>query len=95
MNPIGVTASGDLVVTSSPDSVRAAALFAQLDAWRASGYDPQLWGTPRGWVLILDTTKWGERQISERNNDMLLRFNTEVCATPQAAIEAALKVVQP
>jgi hypothetical protein len=70
-------------------------LFAQLEIWRAKGYDPQLWSAPGGWVLILDMTKWGMRDISERNNDMLLRFNTATCATPQAAIEAALEVVQP
>ncbi len=70
-------------------------LFSQLEAWREKGYDPQLWGTPQGWILLLDMTKWGAMDISERNHKMLLRFNTEVCPTPQGAIEAALRVIQP
>jgi hypothetical protein len=83
MNPIGVL--------TSPE----AALFSQLQAWREKGFDPQLWGKPDGWILVLDMTQWGGRDVGERNTQMLLRFNTEVCPTPQAAIEAALRVVQP
>lgn len=74
---------------------RALDLFAQLEAWRAKGYDPQLWGTPGGWTLVLDMTRWGQIDIGERNREMTLRFNTAVHETPEAAIEAALKVIQP
>jgi hypothetical protein len=95
MNPVGVTDTGDFVFTTSPETAHAAALFAQLQAWREKGFDPQLWGNPGGWTLVLDMTHWGVRDINERNTTMLLRFNTELCATPQAAIEAALQVVQP
>ena len=72
-----------------------AALFAQLENWRTKKYDPQLHSTPNGWVLLLDMTKWGMRNINEQSHDMLLRFLTAPCLTPQAAIEAALKVIQP
>ena len=95
MNPIGMSEDGAVLFTATPGALRAADLFVQLEAWRARGYDPQLWGTPRGWTIVLDMTRWGLQEINERNNNMLLRFNTEVCATPQAAIEAALKVIQP
>jgi hypothetical protein len=74
---------------------RSLSLFQQLEAWRQKDYDPQLHGTPDGWVLVLDMTKWGQRDIGERNSKMLLRFNTEPCDSPEAAIEAALQVVQP
>lgn len=70
-------------------------LFAQLEAWRAKGYDPQMWSTPGGWVLILDMTKWGQRDINEHSREMLLRFVTAPAPTPQVAIEAALQVIQP
>lgn len=76
-------------------SMSSADLFAQLEAWRTKGYDPQLWGTPDGWVLILDMTKWGQIDINERRRAMTLRFNSDVCATPDAAIESALRTIQP
>lgn len=85
----------DRKVIALTDEWRAADLFKQLENWRVKGYDPQLWSAPDGWVLILDMTKWGQNQISERNHDMLLRFNTAPALTPQGAIEAALKVIQP
>lgn len=78
-----------------PTTDGAADLFAQLQAWSAKGYDPQLWGKPNGWTLVLDMTRWGSFEVGERNNGMILRFNTELCPTPQAAIEAALKVIRP
>lgn len=71
------------------------ALFAQLQRWRAKGFDPQLWGTPDGWVVILDMTKWGMDESSPRKHTMLLRFNSNKCDTPEAAIEDTLKVIQP
>lgn len=74
---------------------RTSLLFRQLEAWRAKGYLPQLHSTPDGWVLVLDMTKWGMDDVGERQRDMRLRFNTAVCETPEEAIEAALRVVQP
>ncbi len=70
-------------------------LFAQLEIWRSKGYNPQLWGMVDGWGLILDMTRNGMRDISPSTHEMTLRFVTELCPTPQAAIEAALKVIQP
>lgn len=95
MNPIGMTEDGTVVFCATPEIAHSADLFAQLEAWRGRGYDPQLWAKPNGWTLLLDMTQWGQREINERSNTMLLRFVTEVCPTPQAAIEAALKVIQP
>jgi len=80
---------------SEPWLSRDSVLWQQLDAWRAKGYDPQLWGKPNGWILILDMTRWGMRDIRPEGTEMILRFATEEVATPQAAIEAALKVIQP
>lgn len=74
---------------------RHSLLWGQLAAWRTKGYAPQLWGTPDGWVLILDMTRWGQQEIDERARSMCLRFNTGPCETPEAAVEAALKVIQP
>lgn len=71
------------------------ALFAHLQSWREKGYAPQLWGTPDGWVLVLDMTQWGQRDIGARQREMILRFNSNTCDTPEAAIEDALKVIQP
>lgn len=71
-------------------------LFNQLETWREKGYNPQLWGMHNGWGLVLDMTHSGLRDIRDPNsNEMLLRFISGVCSTPQAAIEAALKVIQP
>ncbi len=70
-------------------------LFAQLELWRAKGYNPQLWGMVDGWGLVLDMTRSGMRDISPNTHEMSLRFVTELCHTPQAAIDAALKVIQP
>lgn len=67
----------------------------QLQAWRERGYCPQLHGTSEGWVLALDTTKWGQMEIGERARSEALRFCTAPCETPEAAVEAALKVIQP
>lgn len=71
-------------------------LFAQLETWRAKGYNPQLWGMSNGWGLILDMTRSGHRDIGDPGSiEMLLRFTTGIHTTPQEAIEAAMKVIQP
>jgi len=67
-------------------------LFAQLEAWREKGYQPELLGAKDGWVVRLDTEKFSHPTMDIRCS---LRMSTEICDTPQAAIEAALKVVQP
>lgn len=85
---------GGELATITQQQQRALELFAQLETWREKGYHPQLWGTPSGWGLVLDMTHWGQREIGERNRDMVLRFNTAVCESPEAAIEAALQVIQ-
>lgn len=70
-------------------------LFNQLETWRANGYNPQLWGMNNGWGLVLDMTRSGMRDINPNEQGMLLRFGSGVHATPQEAIEATLKVIQP
>ena len=83
-------------VYAAPAIAHSADLFAQLEAWRAKGYYPQLWGMVGGWCLILDMTRSGLRDIGDPGSqEMLLRFTTGIHATPQEAIEAALKVIQP
>ena len=73
-------------------------LFEQLEAWRTKRYNPQLWGTNDGWVLVLDMTRSGMRDIGPNpgtGNAMIFRFNSNVCDTPKGAIIDALKVIQP
>ena len=89
---VGMAASATKAVPPNAPRTR---LFSQLEAWRARGYDPQLYGTPDGWVLVLDTTKRGTREIGPHNTTPLLRLNTEVCESPEEAIKAAQRVVQP
>ena len=96
INPIGTTEDGTVVFTTSPDAIRAAGLFAQLENWRIKGYNPQLWGMREGWALLIDMTRSGMQNIGDPNSTtMLLRFNTGIYATPQEAIKAALEVIQP
>ena len=89
---VGMAASATKAVPPNAPRTR---LFSQLEAWRARGHDPQLYGTPDGWVLVLDTTKRGMYDVGERTSKMLLRFNTATCESPEEAIEAALRVIQP
>lgn len=75
--------------------VRAYRACKQLQAWRERGYAPQLHSAPDGWVLILDTTKWGQMEVNERARSETIRYCTAPCETPEVAVEAALKVVRP
>lgn len=75
--------------------VRAYRTCKHLEAWRAKGLAPQLHSAPDGWVLIFDTTKWGQVEVSEYARAETIRYCTAPCETPEAAVEAALKMVQP
>jgi hypothetical protein len=68
---------------------------AQLQSWRLKGLSPQLHSAPNGWVLILDTTKWGQVEIHERGASEVIRYCTAPCESPEAAIEMALRMVRP
>jgi hypothetical protein len=67
-------------------------LFAQIEAWRGKGYQPELISGSEGWMVRLDTERYRPPMQEDRTS---LRFCTSFYPTPQAAIEAALKVVQP
>lgn len=79
-------------IVSSSDAAYLA--FQQLEAWKARGYDPQLLGSPGGWTLILDQTRWGQLEINERNDKSVLRFGSGLHPTPIAAIQAAQEVIK-
>ena len=74
----------------------AARLFAQLQTWSEKGFNPLLHHGKDGWQLALDNQKWEySDHVNDRTPKLVVRFCTDPQPTPQAAIEAALKVVQP
>lgn len=72
--------------------VRAYRTCKQLQAWREKGYKPELIGDRDGWMLTLNTERYEAPTQEQR---MSLRFTTGVHPTPEAAIEAALGMIQP
>jgi hypothetical protein len=66
--------------------------FRQLQAWRERGYNPELLSSELGWFVRFDTERCSYPTQELRTS---LRFATGLFGTPQAAIEAALQVVQP
>lgn len=85
---------GDVIIDLS-STIACYNACRQLQAWRERGLAPQLHSAPDGWVIILDTTKWGQIEIDERARSETIRYCTVPCETPEAAVEAALKVIQP
>ena len=70
---------------------RALGLFRQLQVWRERGFTPQLYGGRDGWMLTLGVMgNWPMDPATQH-----LRFATARHPTPEDAIEAALKVIQP
>lgn len=74
---------GDVLKAVDPGEilvwVRAYRTARQLQAWREKGLAPQLHSAPDGWVLILDTTKWGQADVSERTHTEAIRYCTAPC----------------
>jgi hypothetical protein len=77
----------------SPDNWDDQDLFDQLADWQKEGKFASLHSSKDNkWTLLIDTDPWHVmRDVSERNDRMGLRYCTGACATPQAAIRAALK----
>lgn len=70
----------------------------QLERWQRRGFEVALNTTASGkWYCAIATPGWFMRDPSPERaaDDMSLKFVTEPCNSPQSAVEAALKVIQP
>lgn len=81
-------------MTELPNPPRAFLACLQLQVWREKGYQPQLYSSTDGWVLRLDNVNFAYGDF-EQCRASALRYKTEVCPSIEAAVDAALEVIQP